>query len=519
MAMNAASTTSTWPWLSFVIFTPWAGAALLGFWRGAPARLSRWVGLGFSLSTLALSVPLLLAFDPARTTPQFVERHDWIQALNVHYYLGLDGLSVVLVLLTGIITPVSLLASWQTTRGTRLFSALFLMLQGAALGVFLALDFFHWFIFWELSLVPAFFLIKLWGGPAATRAAYQFVIYTVGGSAFMLLGFAALYAVAGTLDFVQLAQLGADGSLSRKLAATGGWWPNAVFLGVLLGLAVKVPLWPFHTWLPPAYAEAPTGASMFLTGVMSKMGVYGFLRILWPIFPAPLHAAAPCLMWLALGGVVLGAWAAMRQRDLKRMVAYSSINHLSYCLLALFAVSSATGTAGFSSEAAAAALSGTILQMFNHGLSAAALFYCVGILENRRGRRGLDDFGGVRTAAPIFAGLFGVALFSSLGLPGLNGFVGEFLIFRGVFGLASTAAAIACLGLLGTALFLLTFWQRVFHGPRAGPANEFPDLRGAEFAPLVPLVVLMGVLGVAPQLLTRLVNPLVTAWAGHLTLP
>jgi NADH-quinone oxidoreductase subunit M len=509
------------PLLSLIVFTPWIGAALLAVLRRADARTSRIIALAFSLSTLALSMVLLAGFDPARTSMQFVERNAWISALNVHYHLGLDGLSLVLVLLTGLVTPAALLASWRVDRSARMFGALFLALQGAALGVFLALDFFHWFVFWELSLFPAFFLIKLWGGPGATRAAYQFVVYTIGGSAFMLLGFAALYAATGTMDFGQLAQLAADGTLDQRLAATGGWWPQAVFLGVLLGLAVKVPLWPFHTWLPPAYAEAPVGASMFLTGVMSKMGVYGFLRILWPIFPAPLHQAAPVLLWLALAGVVLGAFAAMRQTDLKRMVAYSSLNHLSYCLVALFAIAAATGGTKPVNEAAVAALSGTLLQLFNHGLSAAALFHCVGVLESRAGgRRGLNDFGGVRSAAPIFAGLCGVALFSSLGLPGLNGFVGEFLIFRGVFGLAPWAAAVACLGLLATALFLLTFWQRVFHGPRAGAAaGEFSDLRGVEYAPLIPLIALMFVLGVLPNLLTHLFNPLVTAWAGHLVLP
>ncbi len=508
------------PLLSLVIFMPWIGALALVLFRRAPVVTSRLIALGFSLSTLVLSLPLLTAFDSARTTMQFTERHDWIAALNVHYHLGLDGLSLILVLLTGFITPAALLASWRVGHSVRLFGALFLLLQGAALGVFLALDFFHWFIFWELSLVPAFFLIKLWGGPGATRAAYQFVIYTLGGSAFMLVGFAALFAATGTFDFVQLAQLGADGTLLQKLGHSGGWWPYAVFLGVLLGLAVKVPLWPFHTWLPPAYAEAPTGASMFLTGVMSKMGVYGFLRILWPLFPGELHAAAPWLLALALGGVVFGAWAAMRQTDLKRMVAYSSVNHLSYCLLALFAVAHATGRSGLTGEAATAALSGTLLQLFNHGLSAAALFYCVGLLEARAGgRRGRDDFGGLRTAAPVLAGFCGVAMFSSLGLPGLNGFVGEFLIFRGVFGLVPVAAAIACLGLLATALFLLTFWQRVFHGPVRGFAADFKDLTVLEIVPLVPLTVLMFVLGIWPQLLAGLINPLVSAWAGHLTLP
>ena len=504
------------PILSWLVFTPWTGALLLGGLPNLSPKASRWIGLLFSLSTLALGFFALGSFSPSTPGMQLVELHPWIAALNVRYHLGLDGVSLVLVLLTGLIAPMALLASWKVERSPRYFSALFLALQGSAVGVFLALDFVHWFIFWELSLIPAFFLLKIWGGPGAARAAYQFVIYTIGGSAFMLLGFAALYAATGTFDFQVLAAMAADGVLTTKLAGLGHFWPQAVFLGVLLGLAVKVPLYPFHTWLPPAYAEAPTGLSMFLTGVMSKMGVYGFLRILWPIFPAQLHAAATPLLWLALGGVVLGAFAALRQTDMKRMVAYSSVNHLSYCLLALFAVAagSTSPTAGVESVSA---FSGITLQMFNHGLSAAALFFCVGVLENRSGgMRSLANFGGVRTAMPLFAALCGIAMFSSLGLPGLNGFVGEFLIFRGVFGLAPWAAAIATLGLLATALFLLSFWQRVFHGPQGAGVAKFRDLSGWEIATLAPAITLMFVLGVYPQLLVQLFNPLFTAWAAHL---
>ncbi|RXK53346.1 NADH-quinone oxidoreductase subunit M [Oleiharenicola lentus] len=501
--------------LSWIVFTPWIGALLVFLLRcKLSPRLGRLLPIVFSLSTLALGLLALTRFDPAVTGLQFVEKQPWIRALNVRYHLGLDGLSLVLVLLTGLLAPLALLGTTRTARCPAIHGALFLLLQGSALGVFLALDFFPWFIFWELSLVPAFFLIKFWGGPGSSRAAYQFVIYTIGGSAFMLLGFAALYAATGTFDFTELAALARAGMIAERLATFGGLWPQAVFLGVLLGLAVKVPLFPFHAWLPPAYAEAPTGTSMFLTGVMSKMGVYGFLRILWPIFPQPLQAAATPLLWLALAGVVLGAFAAMRQTDLKRLVAYSSINHLSYCLLALFAVA-----AGGASNPAAttAALSGAVLQMFNHGLSAAALFFCVGVLEDRSGgQRGLHDFGGVRSAAPVFAGFCGIALFSSLGLPGLNGFVGEFLIFRGVFGLTPWIAAIATLGLLATALFLLTFWQRVFHGPAAGAGVGFRDLDFTEKATLLPLLVLMFALGIWPQLLAGLINPLVTAWATSL---
>ena len=503
---------SAFPLLTLFVAVPWLGAGLLASMPHANPRIVRGLALLLSLSTLALGLLAWVNFDATAPAYQFVEQHRWIGALNVSYHLGLDGLSLLLVLLTGLVGPACLLASWKVERDPRLFCLLFLFLQGAALGVFLALDFFPWFVFWELSLVPAFFLIKLWGGPGASRAAYQFVVYTIGGSAFMLLAFAALFAAVGTFDFVELARLAQSGGLATAL---GGPTLTLIFLGVLLGLAVKVPLFPFHTWLPAAYAEAPTGASMFLTGVMSKMGVYGFLRILWPLFPAQLHAAAGVLIGLALAGVVLGAFAAMAQTDLKRLVAYSSVNHVSYCLLALFAVS--YGGRDPAPDSAVPALSGALLQMFNHGLSASALFCCIGVLEARSGgKRGLGDFGGVRTAAPVFAGFCGVALFSSLGLPGLNGFVGEFLIFRGVFGLDPWAAVIGCLGLFATAYFLLTFWQRVFHGPPGGGVAGFRDLTGLEVATLLPGVVLMFVLGVWPQLLVGIFNPLVTTWAARL---
>lgn len=498
------------PLLSLLVFTPWVGALLLALWPRVSAGTARFAAVIFSLSTLALALAAMSGFNGAGY--EYVEKHAWIDALNVRYHLGLDGMSLLLVLLTGLVAPAALLASWRDDRNPQLFGALFLVLQGAALGVFLALDFFLWFVFWELSLVPAFFLIKFWGGAGRARAAYQFVIYTIAGSAFMLLAFAAIYHAAGTLDFTELALRAADGSLAAKLGTAAPY----VFVGVFLGLAVKVPLFPFHTWLPSAYAEAPTGASMFLTGILSKMGVYGFLRILWPLFPQQLHAVSGVLLWLALAGVVLGAFAAMAQTDLKRMIAYSSVNHVSYCLLALFAVTGAASPAA-NPAASVAALHGALLQMFNHGLSASALFFFVGALEARGGgKRGLHDFGGVRTAAPVLAGLCGIAMFSSLGLPGLNGFVGEFLIFRGVFGHAPWAAAVATLALLATAIFLLTFFQRVFTGPQgaAVAAPDFRDLSPVEIATVAPALVFMFLLGVFPQLLTGLINPLVTAWAA-----
>ncbi|MGH8021068.1 MAG: complex I subunit 4 family protein, partial [Opitutaceae bacterium] len=429
------------PLLSLIIFLPWLGALVLALAPRLTEAAVRSLALTFSFTTILLGLAVLAIFEPRLPGYQLVENRAWIEALGVRYHLGLDGMSLLLVLLTGLVAPACLAASRGGAREARGFAAFFLFLQGSALGVFLALDFFAWFIFWELSLVPAFFLIKLWGGSGATRAAYQFFVYTMAGSALMLAGFVALYAAAGTFDFETLAQLAADGALKERLAELGGApWAWAAFWGIFAGLAVKTPLFPFHTWLPSAYAEAPTGASMFLTAVMSKMGVYGFFRVLWPVFPEQLGMVCPVLIFLALGGVVFGAFAALAQRDLKRMVAYSSVNHVSYCLLALFAA--ASPGAGLSANALPAALNGALLQMFNHGLSASALFFFIGALELRAGgRRSIDSFGGARAAAPVLAGMCGVAMFSSIGLPGLNGFIGEFLIFRGVFGVAPWVAS------------------------------------------------------------------------------
>lgn len=504
--------------LTGLVLVPWLGALLLGIGGSIPARGVRVLATLASLSTLVFGALLLVRFDPSVAGMFVEERVPWIRSLGIDYHLGLDGMGLLFVLLTGVLGPLALTTTLRRAARLRVAAAWFLLLQGSALGVFVALDFFPWFICWELSLVPAFFLIRGWGGSNGGAAAYRFVVFTLAGSAGLLLAFAALYAATETMNFTELARLRVAGDLAGKLGSLGSLAPALAFLGVLVGLGVKAPLFPFHSWMPATYAEAPPGVSMFLTGVMSKMGVYGFFRILWPIFPAELRAHAVPLLVLALGGVLLGALAALRSGNLRRMLAYSSLNHVSYCLLALFAVASAGGTDRVAVEAA---LSGALIQAFNHGLSAAALFFVAGVLEQRSG--GASDFarfGGVRTAAPRFALLAGVALFSSLGLPGLNGFVGEFLIFRGVFALQPLVAAIAAVAILVTAIFLLSFWQQVFHGPRSGAVvGEFADLDAAEWRVLGPLVFLMILLGVAPQLLAGLINPLATSWAASLTLP
>jgi NADH-quinone oxidoreductase subunit M len=470
----------------------------------ARKNLARSLALLSSIITLIGAGCLWLNFDSTSGQLQYVEKFAWVPSLHVDYFVGLDGLGLLMVMLTAIVAPLSILVSWSMNDRPHIYHALVLWLQAGLFGTFTALNFFHWFMFWELGLIPAFFLIKLWGGSNRGPAATQFFIYTMVGSVALLLSFLALRIATGSFDFIELATLAKSGALTAKLQAAFGWKNIGliVFFGAFLGFAVKVPVVPFHTWLPSAYAEAPSAVTMLLTGVMSKMGVYGFLRILLPIFPDQIRLALTPLLWLALATIVLSACAAFAQRDLKRMLAYSSVNHLGYCLLAMFVAVGAAGGVNQPELQKAAALDGVLLQMFNHGLTASALFLFVALIEKRSGGvRGLDDFGGVRKVVPVFTGLMGIALFSSLGLPGLNGFVGEFLLFKGVFPLAPWAAAVATIGLLVTAIFLLTLIQRVFCGPLNSRWAQFPDLSAGERLLVVPSIALMFVLGIWPQLL------------------
>jgi len=496
--------------LSILTFLPLAAGVFVALLGPGRQKLGRNLAFAASLLALALALELWAAFDNKSGGMQFIENMPWVPALKIDYHLGVDGLGLLMVLLSALIVPFALMASWKIEQNPKLYFSLVLLLESGLFGVFTAQNFIHWFLFWELSLVPAFFLIKLWGGPQRTSAATQFFIYTMVGSIAMLAAFLALYAAtdasARTFDFVQLAEAGRG----RNWLAHHKSLATACFFGVFLGLAVKVPLVPFHTWLPAAYSEAPTGTAMLLTGAMSKMGVYGFLRILWPIFPDQMREFRLPLLALAAASIVLPAAAAFAQRDLKRMVAYSSVNHLGYCLLGIFAaVPLANGSNLFPNDQAAA-LNGVIVQMFNHGLTASALFYFVGLIEQRGGAlRGLDDFGGLRQAAPVFCGLMGIALFASLGLPGLNGFPGEFLIFKGALHLAAGTAAVSTLGLLLTAIFLLTILQRVFSGPLPAKWSGWPDLTMSERLTVLPVMALIFVLGLFPQLLTGAANPAV----------
>jgi NADH-quinone oxidoreductase subunit M len=452
-------------------------------------------------------------FDAASGGLQFQERHSWVPALGAEYRVGVDGLGILMLLLTSIVVPIGIAASWQIEERMPLYYALVLALQACMYGTFTALNFIHWFIFWELGLVPAFFLIRLWGGPRRAPAATQFLVYTMVGSITLLLAFLAIFPATRTFDFMDLAGLAQSGRLMPAVVDKLAWHRFSpeqlallIFAGAFLGFAVKVPLIPFHTWLPSAYSEAPTGTTILLTGAMSKMGVYGFLRILLPIFGAQMQMVLTPLLWLAVATIVLSAYAALAQKDLKRIFAYSSINHLGYCMLGIFAVLRFGGNAGLTSERYAA-MDGVFLQMFNHGLTAATLFWFVALLEKRSGGlRGLDDFGGLRKVVPVFTGLMGIALFSSLGLPGLNGFVGEFLIFKGSFPLVTWATALSVLGLLTTAIFILGILQRVFSGPLNERWAGMADLTLGERLALAPVIGLMFVLGLDPQLVLGVMN-------------
>jgi len=483
--------------ISALVLIPLVGVLAL---FTAPERNARPIALLVNALAAFDALVLWWHFDIAAAGMQMVERHAWIPAIGAEYLVGIDGLSLLLVLLTSLILPFAFLAQ-KMDRG---FCALMLIMQSALYGTFTAQNFVLWFLFYEMSLIPGFLLIKIWGGENRDRAATKFFLYTFLGSVAMLLSFLGIYFAKGTFDFAALASLGKSGLLTGNLA-----W--VAFAGIFVGLAVKVPLFPFHTWLPDAYQTAPTGVSMVLTGVLSKMGVYGFVRLLLPLFPNEIKIIGPWLLALVVCSIVFAPLAAWAQRDLKRMIAYLSINHLGYCMLGLFALAASPVVAAKIDTHAA--LSGVFMQIFNHGITAATLFYFVGLLEQRRGLRGIDDFGGLMQRTPLLCGWMSVAMFSSLGLPGLNGFVGEFLIFKGSFAMAAAFTAIAVVGLLVTAIVFMRAMQSLFSGPLAENCSAFPDLLRREKLVVVPVTLLMFAIGIVPQFMFNIFNTTVVQMA------
>jgi NADH-quinone oxidoreductase subunit M len=445
------------PLLSILIFLPLVGAAVgLFIPRRYGGVLQGW-GFAVSLLTFLLSVPLWYVFDPAQAGFQLEEMASWVPSLGIGYHVGVDGISLLLVLLTTFLMPLTFLSATRSiTERVKEFVVLMLVLETAMLGTFLALDLFLFFVFWELTLVPMYFLIGIWGGPRRIYAAVKFFLYTMTGSVLMLLAIAALWFLSGgptgtgrTFDLVQILRT----PVPRELQP----WLFAAFA---LAFAIKVPVFPFHTWLPDAHVEAPTAGSVILAAVLLKMGTYGFLRFCLPLFPEASVRAIPLIAVLAVIGIIYGAVVSAMQRDIKKLVAYSSVSHLGFVMLGMFALT-------------AEAMQGSLLQMVNHGLSTGALFLLVGMIYERAHTRLIPDFGGVAKLMPVYAAFFLIIMFSSAGLPGTNGFVGEFLILAGTFKASGLGlqpyAILAGSGVVLSAVYLLWMYQRVFQGPVRDP--------------------------------------------------
>jgi NADH-quinone oxidoreductase subunit M len=473
--------------LTAVTFLPLLGAIVLAFIpRRATAAFWRG-GLAVSLSALAVSLPLYFGFDGDLADYQFVEDARWMPALGIGYHVGIDGISLLLVLLTTFLTPLALASARHAIEDrVKEFVVTMLILETGMLGVFVSLDVFLFYVFWEAMLIPMYLIIGVWGGSQRVYAAVKFVLYTLVGSLLMLVAILALYFQHGSATGVYTFDL----PVLMRWVTPAGLGQDLMFLAFALAFAVKVPLFPFHTWLPDAHVEAPTAGSVILAGVLLKMGTYGFLRFCLPLFPdASLHFG-PLIVALAVVGILYGACVSTVQPDLKKLVAYSSVSHLGYVMLGIFTLTPQ-------------GLMGGVIQMVNHGLSTGALFLMVGMIYERRHTRLIADFGGLWQVMPLFSAVFLVVSLSSLGLPGLNGFVGEFLILLGAFQVNRMVAALATVGIILAAVYLLWMYQRVIFGEITHEGNRhLRDLTPREWAVLVPVLLFIVWIGVYPVAFT-----------------
>jgi NADH-quinone oxidoreductase subunit M len=488
------------PLLTLLVVLPLIGAVMVSLMNKAQAEQIKLVALVFSLVTGALSVFMLAKFPSGQAGFQFVSQQSWVSEWGISWHLGVDGISLFLVVLTGVLFPLVIIGI-DPHHDQKPYLAWMLLLEAGVMGSFLSLDLFLFFVFFEIVLVPMYFLIGNWGYEKRVYAATKFFIYTMAGSAFMLVGIVATAFLARrdigylTFNLVEIAEK------SNFATGTGRW----LFVAFMIAFAVKVPLFPLHTWLPDAHTQAPTGGSVILAGVLLKMGTYGMLRFGVYLFPEATLWAKPVLFTLAVIGILYGAIAATMQKDLKRLVAYSSVAHLGFIVLGTFALTSQS-------------LTGGVMQMVNHGVSTGALFLMVGMIYERRHTRQIAELGGIQSVAPIFAGFFMVVMLSSIGLPGLNGFVGEFLILIGSFETARWWVVVATLGVILAALYLLWAYQRVFHGEPSEANESFPEITRREGLLLGVFVAAIVFTGIYPKPMLNRIEPSVNKLIEHVEL-
>ena len=482
--------------ISCLIAVPFLGISLLVLVKSD--EWARRIALLSTVAALGLSITALFGFDSSQPGMQFVERSEWMPTFNIQYAVGMDGISMVLVLLTTLLTPICVLASWKSIDSkVKAFLSLILLVEGAMIVVFTALDLFLFFMMWEVTMIPMYFMIVIWGGPGRIAAGIKFVLYSLTGSLLLLVGILGLYLEGGrTFDILALS--------GQTFSGDFQFW---IFLALLLGFGIKLPMIPFHSWLPDAHSEAPTAGSVILAGVLLKLGGYGFLRICLPILPEASAAFAPLILWLSIGAILYGACLALAQTDLKRLVAYSSISHMGFVTLGIFA---------FNEQG----IQGSILQMFNHGITTGALFLAVGQLYDRTHSRSVEDYGGLHKPMPRFALALSFFSVASFGLPGTANFIGEFLVLVGASYTSFARVLLAMLGIVLAAAYMLWMLQRVVLGQASTPAAALlPDLSARETATLIPLAALILAVGVYPSPLMELMDASVISLVDQTRFP